>query len=151
MDMLNSELEQYKIMTGSSVSTMSLILNSTISDANDLSTSERLRKPWYPEDPDTLVEFEHTISKPEIIECGADERIPYLFVDVNIGDDDSSRIAIYEGDSAESLATKFSESHLISPDTKGKLKDMLQVQMNSVLDKIDEETENSEEISPLKY
>lgn len=46
-----------------------------------------------------------------IIEGGEVERIPLLFVDVNIGKDRQERITIYTGDSAENLAKEFALSH----------------------------------------
>jgi hypothetical protein len=38
-----------------------------------------------------------------------DERIPLLFVDVNITEGRNARIVIYEGDKPEELAEKFAE------------------------------------------
>jgi len=40
-----------------------------------------------------------------------DERVPLLFVDVNLGQGRTERIVVYEGDSPEELAQKFSEEH----------------------------------------
>lgn len=36
---------------------------------------------------------------------------PYLFVDVNIGDKEPVRIAVYDGDTAEDLAEEFDRVH----------------------------------------
>lgn len=40
-----------------------------------------------------------------------DERIPLLFVDVNITEGKTARIAIFDGDSPEELAEKFAEQY----------------------------------------
>ena len=41
------------------------------------------------------------------------EKVPLLFVDVNLGKDKIERIAIYEGDNAEELANQFAIKHCI--------------------------------------
>ena len=65
-----------------------------------------------------------------------------MFVDVNIGNNETTWIAIYEGDTAERLADEFEKEHFISQDTKRKLIDLLKIQMNSVLEKIIEEEDS---------
>lgn len=40
-----------------------------------------------------------------------EERIPLLFVDVNIGKDKQERITIYKGDNAEDLSREFAGCH----------------------------------------
>lgn len=40
-----------------------------------------------------------------------DERVPLLFVDVNLGQGISERITVYEGDRSEVLARQFAEEH----------------------------------------
>ena len=40
-----------------------------------------------------------------------DDRIPLLFVDVNITEGRNARIVIYEGDKPEDLAEKFAEQY----------------------------------------
>jgi len=40
-----------------------------------------------------------------------DDRIPLLFVDVNLGAEGSERIVVYEGETAQYLAHKFCEEH----------------------------------------
>lgn len=42
---------------------------------------------------------------------GNEERIPLLFVDVNIGKDKQERITIYRGDNAEDLSREFAGYH----------------------------------------
>ena len=44
-------------------------------------------------------------------EDGENERVPLLFVDVNLGQGMSERIVVYEGDKSEVLAHKFAEEH----------------------------------------
>ena len=64
-----------------------------------------------------------------------------LFVDVNLGNNGTQRIVIYEGDTAERLATKFSAVHNLDDTMKGRLVIMLEQQMAAVLTKIDEDSE----------
>lgn len=44
-------------------------------------------------------------------EPGDDEKVPLLFVDVNLGQGKTERIVVYEGDKSEALAQRFSEEH----------------------------------------
>lgn len=46
---------------------------------------------------------------------------PLLFVDVNLGPGLSSRIVVFEGDTAEDLADKFATEHGLDGNTKEKL------------------------------
>lgn len=48
-----------------------------------------------------------------------------LFVDVNIEEGKAARIIVYEGDSSEELATRFTVEHGLDPSMKSKLKDLL--------------------------
>jgi len=75
-----------------------------------------------------------------------DERDPKLYVDVNIGKSNMERIVVYEGDTAESLATKFCEKHKLDDAMKEKLKLLLEQQIAGVLPKImeDEDMDDSE-------
>ncbi|EGR33211.1 hypothetical protein IMG5_059240, partial [Ichthyophthirius multifiliis] len=68
-----------------------------------------------------------------------DERVPLLFVDVNIEDGKTARIVVYEGEKSEDLANKFAKEHNLDPQMIGRLKDLLDQQINSLLTKIDEE------------
>ena len=72
--------------------------------------------------------------------------MPYLFVDVNIGDNEPVRIAVYEGDTAEELADEFDWVHWVTKDVKWKLVDLLKMQMSSVLEKIVEEEDSVNEV-----
>jgi len=69
-----------------------------------------------------------------------DERIPLLFVDVNLGLGQSERITVFEGDTSEALAQKFAEIHGLTPLMKTKLKELLDFQMDGLLSRIDEES-----------
>jgi isopentenyl phosphate kinase len=40
-----------------------------------------------------------------------DDRVPLLFVDVNIEEGKTARIVVYEGDKSEQLANKFAADH----------------------------------------
>ncbi len=42
---------------------------------------------------------------------GDAERVPLLFVDVNLGQGKSERITVFEGDKSEVLAREFAEEH----------------------------------------
>lgn len=67
--------------------------------------------------------------------------IPILYIDVNLEEGRKERIVIYEGDRAEELAEEFGKKHHLGEDTVAKLKTVLEVQISSILEKIDEENE----------
>ena len=67
------------------------------------------------------------------------EREPMLYVDVNLGNSGTQRIVVYEGDTAEGLAEKFSQEYNLDYTMKEKLTDLLNQQIAGVLEKIDEE------------
>lgn len=116
----------------------------------------RPKKQWQPEqdyedpghtfsnDPKDLVDQQ--LSK---ISDKIDERDPKLYVDVNIGktgtEKHMERITVYEGDTAEQLATEFCEKHNLNDDMKEKLKIMLEQQIAGVLPKIMEDEGNDDE------
>jgi len=54
-----------------------------------------------------------------------DERVPLLFVDVNIEEGKTARIIVYEGDKSDHLANKFASEHGLDNIMKSKLKDLL--------------------------
>ena len=86
-------------------------------------------------------------------EDGENERVPLLFVDVNLGQGKNERIVVYEGDKSEVLAVKFAEEHgsLLTHSIillrylgldevmAGKLKELLDSQIAGLLTRIDEE------------
>jgi len=49
------------------------------------------------------------------------QKQPLLYVDVNLGPGKSERIIVYDGDTADSLAEKFAQSHGLDASMKGKL------------------------------
>lgn len=63
-----------------------------------------------------------------------------MFIDINLGEESSERIVVYEGDSAKDLAQKFCEKHNLDDETQIKLEEQLAAQIRSVLSKIDEES-----------
>ena len=42
---------------------------------------------------------------------------PLLFIDINLGEESSERIVVFEGDSAKELALKFCEKHNLDDET----------------------------------
>jgi len=91
------------------------------------------------EDPKDLVDEQ--LSK---IQDRIDERDPKLYVEVNIGKKGTERIVVYEGDTAESLATEFCAKHNLKPEMKDKLISLLEQQIAGVLPKIMED-DNAED------
>lgn len=75
-----------------------------------------------------------------------DEPDPKLYVDVNVGKNKMERIVVYEGDTAESLANKFCETHKLDKNMYDKLITLLDQQIAGVLPKIveDEDPDDSE-------
>jgi len=71
------------------------------------------------------------------------DKVPLLFVDVNLGQGKSERIVIYEGDDSLTLANQFSEKHGLDAGMKVKLKEMLDSQIAGLLARIEEEEMNS--------
>ncbi|KAL4465214.1 hypothetical protein ABPG74_001928 [Tetrahymena malaccensis] len=67
------------------------------------------------------------------------EKVPLLFVDVNLGREKTERIIVFEGDTSEALATKFAEEQNLDSQMKQKLKELLDNQIAGLLTKIDEE------------
>ncbi|CAD8121688.1 unnamed protein product [Paramecium sonneborni] len=68
-----------------------------------------------------------------------DERIPLLFVDVNLGPNKTERIVVYEGDQSMDLAARFAQEHNLDEFMQDKLKELLDYQISGLLTKIDEE------------
>ena len=73
-------------------------------------------------------------------------RYPILFVDVNLGEDKVERLTVLEGDSAETVAKDFWIKHGLNDKMQEKLEIMLQDQMDGILDRINEEEEDSKHI-----
>lgn len=72
------------------------------------------------------------------------ERDPKLYVDVNIGKSGIERIVVYEGDTADSLASDFCFKHNLKPEMKDKLVTLLEAQIAGVLPKIEEGEEQDD-------
>jgi len=68
-----------------------------------------------------------------------DEREPKLYVDVNIGKNTTERIVVFDGDTADSLASEFCMKHNLKSDMKKKLVNLLEAQIAGVLPKIVED------------
>lgn len=70
-----------------------------------------------------------------------------MYVDVNIGKSGVERIIVYEGDTAESLASDFCLKHNLKPEMRDKLVTLLEAQIAGVLAKIveDEDQDDSED------
>jgi hypothetical protein len=54
------------------------------------------------------------------------ETTPLLYVDVNLGGDNSERIVVFDGDTAIGLAKQFCELHNLDEDTQEKLEELLE-------------------------
>ena len=72
---------------------------------------------------------------------GSDSIAPLLYVDVNLGPEDRRRIVVYEGDVAEELALQFCAENELDEDTQDKLTQLLQAQIEGVLARIEEESD----------
>jgi len=77
------------------------------------------------------------------------EVIPLLIIDVNLRPGEKKKIYVFDGDTAEGLAEKFSKEHNLDIETKNKLKVLIQSHMSKLLMRIDEENQsiNSEKSS----
>jgi len=77
------------------------------------------------------------------------EVIPLLIIDVNLRPGEKKKIYVFDGDTAEGLAEKFSKEHNLDVETKNKLKVLIQSHMSKLLMRIDEENQsnNSEKSS----
>lgn len=78
------------------------------------------------------------------------EREPMLYVDVNLGNSGTQRIVVFEGDTAEGLAEKFSVEYNLDESMKEKLTLMLQQQIAGVLEKIEEVQSNNSDNQNLE-
>ena len=73
-----------------------------------------------------------------------------LYVDVNLGNSGTQRIVVFEGDTAEGLAEKFSNEYNLDEGMKEKLTLMLQQQIAGVLEKIEEVQSNNSDNNNLE-
>ena len=63
---------------------------------------------------------------------GNSEDSPLLFVDVNLGPDKAERIVVFEGDTADDLAFRFSQRHNLNSIMKLKLTHLLEAEISSI-------------------
>jgi hypothetical protein len=63
--------------------------------------------------------------QPNKIEQLSPEITPLLYVDVNLGGENSERIVVFDGDTAIGLAKQFCEEHNLDEDTQEKLEELL--------------------------
>ena len=71
--------------------------------------------------------------------------MPLLFVDVNLGQGLSERIVVFEGDESAVLAMEFAEVHSLNEEMQGKLKALLDAQIQDLLTRPEgQEPENPE-------
>jgi len=75
------------------------------------------------------------------------DSIPLLIIDVNIRPGVKKKIYVFDGDTAEGLAEKFSKEHNLDADTKSKLQVLIQSHMSRLLMRIDEENHSISEKS----
>ena len=71
-----------------------------------------------------------------------EEAIPLLIIDVNIRPGDKKKIYVFDGDTAEGLAEKFSKDHNLDKETENKLMILIQSHMSKLLMRIDEENQS---------
>jgi hypothetical protein len=77
------------------------------------------------------------------------DEIPLLIIDVNIRPGVKKKINVYDGDTAEALATKFAKEHNLDRKTEVTLTQLIQSHMSKLLMRIDEENQSVSEKSSL--
>ena len=70
-----------------------------------------------------------------------------LIIDVNIRPGVKKKIYVFDGDTAEGLAHKFSKEHSLDSETENKLMQLIQSHMSKLLMRIDEENQSVSEKS----
>ena len=89
---------------------------------------------------------EENISENEI-DKEKNEDIPLLIIDVNIRQGVKKKIYVYEGDTPEALAEKFSKEQNLDNETKNKLQSLIHTHMQKLLTRIEEENQSNSEKS----
>ena len=79
------------------------------------------------------------------------EGIPLLIIDVNIRQGVKKKIYVYEGDTPESLADKFSKENNLEEETRNKLQNLIHNHMVRLLTRIDEENQSVSEKSQTAH
>eukprot|EP01017_Pseudomicrothorax_dubius_P019717 TRINITY_DN2165_c0_g1_i5.p1 TRINITY_DN2165_c0_g1~~TRINITY_DN2165_c0_g1_i5.p1 ORF type:complete len:322 (-),score=77.43 TRINITY_DN2165_c0_g1_i5:131-1096(-) len=69
----------------------------------------------------------------------AQERMPLLFVDVNLGTGSNERIVVFDGDNPRDLANRFGDEHGLDAEMRMRLRELLEHQINGLLTMIEEE------------
>jgi hypothetical protein len=76
-----------------------------------------------------------------------EESAPYLYIDVNINNEELHTISVFDGDRPEELAKNFAQEQMLDNETERKLVQLIKLQMATILSKIEEEdheiTDNS--------
>ena len=72
-----------------------------------------------------------------------EEESPILFLDVNFGNGEITRIVMYENDKPEELAEAFWQENGLDLSKKDRLVEIIYQQLESVLEKIEEESEEN--------
>lgn len=108
-------------------------------DPNSQEDDGNYGQPYQGHDEDDSEQSPHKSPESNNPHSAQNEREPMLYVDVNLGTSGTQRIVVYEGDTAEGLAEKFSLEFNLDESMKEKLTIMLQQQIAGVLEKIDEE------------
>ena len=73
----------------------------------------------------------------------SDSETPILFLDVNFGNGEITRIVMYENDKPEELAEAFCIENGLDLSKKDRLVEIIYQQLESVLEKIEEESEGN--------
>jgi hypothetical protein len=61
-----------------------------------------------------------------------DDEHPLLFIDVNLGPDKAERIVVFEGDTADDLATRFAQRHNLNDIMREKLQSLILFELQSL-------------------
>jgi hypothetical protein len=79
----------------------------------------------------------------------ATSETPILFLDVNFGNGDITRIVMYENDKPEEVAEAFCEENGLDKEKQEKLVQIIYQQLQNFLEKIDEESEEQYQVTQL--
>lgn len=77
--------------------------------------------------------------------------IPLLIIDVNIRQGVKKKIYVYEGDTPEGLAEKFSKENNLEDESKNKLQSLIHSHMLRLLTRIEEENQSLSEKSQTTH
>jgi hypothetical protein len=87
------------------------------------------------------VEMKEEVKMVEMIKEEQSDDTPILFLDVNFGEGHVTRIVMYENDTPEELAEAFCQEHNLDQRKKAKLVKIIKKHLESVLEKIEENSE----------